>query len=165
MYEAFDGVFYEEGSKPSDYGVVENTTKPIPDVSHLKGMSVKACPEPSQETPVGVFEEMCDWYANGTIVWTPKVIEPVPIVQGTEPKRLFDGYNDVRANRTFDKIANDVCPTSDYFMGYVEGCTLEYQICWERALQQTAVKPVVESAKIACQSNDDFCTPGCELIE
>ena len=47
-------------------------------------------------------------------------------------------------------------------MGYVEGCTLEYQICWERALQQTAVKPVVESAKLVCQSNDDFCIPGCE---
>ena len=101
----FDGVFYEEGSKPSDYGVVENTTKPIPDVSHLKGMSVKACPEPKS----GVFEEMCDWYANGTIVWTPKVIEPVSIIQVQNQSDCYiDGYNDVRVNRTFDKIASDV---------------------------------------------------------
>ena len=52
-------------------------------------MSVKASPEPCQETPVGVFEEMCDWYANSAIVLTPKFTEPVPIVPNTETKVLF----------------------------------------------------------------------------
>ena len=42
-------------------------------------------------------------------------------------------------------------------MGYVEGmATLEYQICWKRALQQTAVKPVVESVNRAHQSTMTF---------
>ena len=138
-----------------------NTTKPIPDVSHLKEMTVKACPEPSPDSNA-VFEKMCDWYANGTIVWTPKpVLAPMTQLTKSVDKRTDcyeKGLREWTAG-TSNQSGFDSCGP-EYFKAIRDSC-----LKWNDKTVCDAWYPTstpVQTQNLVCQSNDDFCTPGCE---
>jgi hypothetical protein len=144
--------------------IQQYTTKPIPDVSQLKGMTVKICPEPSPD-PNAVFEQMCDWYANGTIVFTPKVTEPAliteSVVRDNQSECYKKGLREWTAG-TYNQTGFDGCGP-DYHKAIMNQCIKwNDKVSCEQWFPASSPAPITQVQNLVCQSNDDFCEPGCE---